>query len=141
MKKILFLLMALVLLITGYTVAPVPACADVENCLHNCGIEETAHFVYTRYDVDDGRLYGIVENPYWCSRCYVRTTFFFWDNTFHVIVLPVNCYTGEFEVATIGQVAYVAIQLVDRIDSLVPGTYTTFDGRGIDLTTWKPPDE
>ena len=88
-KKILFLLMALVLLITGCTVAPVPACADVENRLYNCGIEETAHFVYTRYDVNDGRLYGIAENPCRCSRCHVRATFFFWDNTFHVIGMSI----------------------------------------------------
>lgn len=69
-------------------------------------------------------LHGTIEAP--AGNYFIRATQFFESGKqFIVLTCPVNG-DNEFNLYVAAQCTNISLQLVDRIDAFVPGTYTVF---------------
>lgn len=95
------------------------------------------HFVYTIHTDDE--VSGIVDLPENGS-AYVRLSFFLPYGTPVIVVVPV--VDGAFNLRISCDTEYILMQIVDKPDAFLAGTYTVFDSLG-HPTGWAsghPPD-
>lgn len=81
------------------------------------------HIIYTHYTSE--WLYALVDLPEDGAEYFMRITFFIPGNMFFVLVLPI-ADDGTFFFWISCPAEYVAMQVADRQDALIPGTYTPY---------------
>ena len=122
---ILALVIALAAVVTGFAVpaqaedAYVPDVDDV--------VVTDPHIIHVKYT--DYQLYALVELPEDGFACFMRVTFFLPGNTYFVIVQPI-AEDGTLDLRISCYAEYISMEIVDRLDALVPGTYGHFGGTG-----------
>lgn len=84
------------------------------------------HIVYTRYTAEE--LYGLVDVPNDGHPYFVRVVFVLPCNAFFALVMPIQ--DGEFRVWTCCDAEYVSLQIVDKWNAYLPGSYIDYEAMG-----------
>lgn len=121
---ILALVIALAAVVTGFAV---PAQAeDAALDVEDVAVTDP-HIIHVKYT--DYQLYALVELPEDGFAYFMRVTFFLPGNAYFVIVQPV-AEDGTLDLRIACYAEYISMEIVDRLDALVPGTYGHFGGTG-----------
>ena len=121
---ILALVIALAAVVTGFAV---PAQAeDASPDVEDVAVTEP-HIIHVKYT--DYQLYALVELPEDGFAYFMRVTLFLPGNAYFVIVQPV-AEDGTLDLRIACYAEYISMEIVDRLDALVPGTYGHFGGTG-----------
>lgn len=122
---ILALVIALVAVVTGFAVPALSEDAyapDPEDV-----IVTVPHIVHTHYTEE--WLFALVDLPEDGAEYFMRITFFIPGNTFFILVLPIEADGTLFFYITC-DTEYIAMQVVDRMDAIIPDSYTAYDALG-----------